>query len=74
MFHNVDVGDNDDIVGWHGIMWLWSVEGVDRYGTKKQLAAGTTVSFFFRELRGIAMHVHYHVGSAVADFGVGMSR
>ena len=74
MFHNVAVGDNYNIVGWHGIVWLRSAEGIDRYGTKKQLAAGTTVLFCFREVRCIAMHVQYHFGSAVSYFGVGMSR
>ena len=54
-------------------MWLRLAEDIGRHGTKKEVASDATVVFFLREVRGISMQVHHHVGNDVVDFGIGMS-
>ena len=74
MFYNASVGNNGAIVGHHGIVWLPLAEGIVRHGTKKEVATGVTAEFSLIKVRGITIQVQHHVGSAVADFGIGTSH
>ena len=55
-------------------MWLRLAEGIVKHSTEKEVASGATTGCFFREVRGIAMHVQNHVRSTVEGFGAGTSH
>ena len=46
---------------------------VTRGTAKEAVATGATASARGTEVRGIGVHIEYHVGSAILYFGIGMS-